>query len=72
MWRFNSCRTKHINLCTVDNASGSGLTKSDIDGKQDILTAGTNITIVTTTDTATNTTTNTISATGNVTQTDLA
>jgi hypothetical protein len=47
----------------LDNVSGSGLTKSDIDGKQDILTAGNNITI--------NTTTNTISATGEVTQADL-
>ena len=55
----------------VDNASGSGLTKSDIDGKQDILTAGTNITINTTTDTTTNITTNTISATGEVKQSDL-
>ena len=56
----------------VDNASGSGLTKSDIDGKQNILTAGKNISIVTTTETTTNITTNTISATGNVTQTELA
>jgi len=55
----------------VDNASGSGLTKSDIDGKQDILTAGNNIRIVTTTDTTTNITTNTISATNEVTQDDL-
>jgi len=47
------------------------LTKSDIDGKQDILTAGTNITINTTTDTTTNITTNTISATGEVTQAEL-
>jgi hypothetical protein len=49
----------------VDNASGSGLTKSDIDGKQDILTAGNNITIVTTTDTTI------ISAAGEVTQSGL-
>jgi len=55
----------------VDNASGSGLTKSDIDGKQDILTAGNNISIVTTTDTTTNITTNTILATNEVTQDDL-
>jgi hypothetical protein len=55
----------------VDNASGSGLTKSDIDGKQDILTAGNNITINTTTDTTTNITTNTISATSEVTQANL-
>ena len=47
----------------VNEASGSGLTKSDIDDKQDKLTAGTNITI--------NTATNTISATGDVTQDDL-
>ena len=47
------------------------MTKSDIDGKQDILTAGNNITINTTTDTTTNITTNTISATGEVKQSDL-
>jgi len=39
--------------------------------KQDILTAGNNISIVTTTDTTTNITTNTISAAGEVTQNDL-
>jgi len=55
----------------VDNASGSGLTKSDIDGKQDILTAGNNISIVTSTDTTTNITTNTISAINEVTQSSL-
>jgi len=47
----------------VNEASGSGLTKSDIDDKQDKLTAGSNITI--------DTTTNTISATNEVTQNDL-
>jgi hypothetical protein len=42
----------------VDNASGSGLTKTDIDGKQDILEEGTNISI--------NATTNVISTTSTI------
>ena len=61
MWRF-TINGKDIQTL-VDNASGSGLTKTDIDGKQDILTAGNNISINTTTDTTTNITTTTISST---------
>ena len=47
----------------ISNANGSSLTKSDIDGKQDKLEAGSNITI--------DPTTNIISATGGVSQSDL-
>ena len=47
----------------VNEASGNSLTQSDLDLKQNKLTAGTNITI--------DTTTNVISATGGVTQSDL-